>query len=197
MTRVHGDVVGKLFEPPQAVEEPLGALRGPDREVRPGGVADEERVTGEQQLLVDEERAVLGPVPRRVQHAHRDLADVQHVSVHHGVEVVLRLRERMDRDTRAVLEREPAVPRDVVGVVVRLDDAHDAQRVALRLLDVLLDRERGVDDDRLAGLLGADQVGGAAEVGVDELSKQHEVSLYVNKRSLLPTRRSDLTTLSR
>ena len=179
MTRVHGDVVRQLFEAPQAVEEALGALRGADREVRPSGVADEERVTGEQQLLVDEERAVLGPVPRRVQHTHGDLADVQHVSVHHGVEVVLRLRERMDRHARAVLDRKPPVPRDVVGVVVRLDRAHDAQRVALRLLDVLLDRERGVDDDRLAGLLGADQIGGAAEVGVDELSKQHEVSLYV------------------
>ena len=179
MTRVHRDVVRKLFEAPQAVEEALGALRGPDREVRSSGVADEERVAGEQQLLVDEQRAVLGPVPGRVQHAHRDLADVQHVSVHHGVEVVLRLREWMDRDARAVLEREPSVPRDVVGVVVRLDGAHDAQRVALRFLDVLLDRECGVDDDRLAGLLGADQVGGAAEVGVDELPKQHQVILYV------------------
>ena len=78
-----------------------------------------------------------------------------------------------------MLEREPPVARDVVGMVVRLDGAHDAQRVPLRLLEVLLDRERGVDDDRLARLLGADQVGGAAEVGVDELSKQHQVILYV------------------
>ena len=34
-------------------------------------------------------------------------------------------------------------------------------------------------------LLGADQVRGAAEVGVDELAKQHEMILCVNKESLL------------
>jgi hypothetical protein len=50
--------------------------------------------------------------------------------------------------------------------------------VPFGLLEVLLDREHRVDDDRLTGLLGADQVGGAAEIGVDELSKQHERSLY-------------------
>ena len=123
---------------------------------------------------------MLGPVPGRVQHAHRDLADMQQVAVDHGVEVVLRFRERMDRDARPVLGREPPVPGDVVGMVVRFDAAHDAQRVPLRLLDVLLDRERGIDDDRLAGLLGADQVGERSRRGrVDELSKQHEVSLYV------------------
>ena len=75
VARVHRDVVRELLEPSQAVEQALGALRGPDREVRPRGVADEERVTGEQHSLVDEQRAVLGTVPRRVQHAHDDLAD--------------------------------------------------------------------------------------------------------------------------
>ena len=133
-----------------------------------------------------------------MQHAHDDLADVQHVAVDDRIEVVLRLGERVDRDPHAVLEREPAVPRDVVGVVVGLDGAHDAQPVSLGLLDVLLDRERGVDDDRLTGLLGADQVGGAAEVGVDELSKQHEMNLYVRiSDRYRDTAETDLTRLSR
>ncbi len=179
MSGVHGDVVRELLEPAEAVEEALGALRGPDREVRPSSVADEQRVAGEQHSLVDEERTVLGAVPRRVQHAHRDLADVQHVAVDERIEVVLRLGERVDGDAHAVLEREPPVSGHVVRVRVGLDGAHDAQPMPVGLLDVLLDRERGVDDDRFTGLLGADQVGGAAEVGVDELSKQHESSLYL------------------
>ena len=49
-----------------------------------------------------------------------------------------------------MLEREPSVPGDVVGVRVRLDDAHEPHVAPLRLLHVLLDRERGVDDDRLS-----------------------------------------------
>ena len=43
----HLDAVGELDQPPERVEEPLGALGGADSEVGPGGVADEERVAGE------------------------------------------------------------------------------------------------------------------------------------------------------
>ena len=116
---------------------------------------------------------MLGAVAGRVQHPQRRLADAQLVAVLDRVELVLRLRERMHGDARAVLERQPAVTRDVVGVVVRLEDAGDAQTVACRLLDVLLDRVRGVDDERLGGFGGADQIGGAAEIVIDELAKQH------------------------
>ena len=114
---------------------------------------------------------------------------MQQVAVDHGVEVVLRFRERMDRDARPVLGREPPVPGDVVGMVVRFDAAHDAQRVPLRLLDVLLDRERGIDDDRLAGLLGADQVGGAAEVESTNCRNNMRSAYTWNKRLRPRTRR--------
>ena len=43
----------------------------------------------------------------------------------------------------------------------------------LGLVEVLLDRVGRVDDDRLARVLVADQVGSAAEVVVDELAEQH------------------------
>ena len=76
-------------------------------------------------------------------------------------------------DRQAVLEREPPVPGDVVGVRVRLEDAHDPHVVPRRLLEVLLDRVGGVDDDRLARVLVTDEVGGAAEIVVDELPEQH------------------------
>ena len=65
------------------------------------------------------------------------------------------------------------MPRDVVGVRVRLDRAHDADAAAVSLLEVLLDRERGIDHDRGPGVLVADEVRRAAQVLVDELREDH------------------------
>ena len=75
--------------------------------------------------------------------AERDL-----VAVLHRVVRVLGLGRRVDAHRDAVLEREAAVPGDVIGVRVRLDVAHDADVEPLGLLEVLLDREGGIDDDR-------------------------------------------------
>ena len=80
----------------------------------------------------------------------------------------------MDVHRQAVLEREAAVTRDVVGVRVRLEHARDPHVALLGLLEVLLDRVRGIDDHGLTRGLVADQVGRAAEIVVDELPKLHE-----------------------
>jgi hypothetical protein len=45
--------------------------------------------------------------------------------------------------------------------------------VACARVDVLLDRVRGIDDDRDAGVLVADEIRRAAEIIVDELLEQH------------------------
>ena len=74
----------------------------------------------------------------------------------------------------AVLEREAAVPRDVIGVRVRLEHARDPHVPLLRLGQVLLDRVGGIDDHGLTRGLVADQVGRAAEIVVDELPELHE-----------------------
>ena len=65
------------------------------------------------------------------------------------------------------------MPREVIGVRVRLDDADDADLAPLGLLEVLLDREGRVDDDGVAGSRIADEVRGAAERVVDELREDH------------------------
>ena len=64
--------------------------------------------------------------------------------------------------------------RDVVGVRMRLEHARDPHVPLLGLLEVGLDRVRGIDDHGLTRGLVADQVGRAAEVVVDELSELHE-----------------------
>ena len=79
----------------------------------------------------------------------------------------------MDEDGHVVLEGEASVAGDVVGVRVRLEHPHDPDGLVLGDLQVLLDRVSGIDHERLARGGIADQVGGAAEIVVDELAKQH------------------------
>ena len=73
----------------------------------------------------------------------------------------------------AVLEREPPVARDVVGVRVRLEHADEPDVVALARIQILLDRVGGIDDDGDACVLVTDEVRAAAEVVVDELLEEH------------------------
>ena len=120
---------------------------------------------------------MLRPVPGRVQDGEDDVAELDPVAVRERLGIVLRLRGGMDPHRDAVLEREPAVAGDVVGVRVGLEHRREPHAVVRGRGQVLLDRERRVDDDRLAGLLVADEVGGAAEVLVDELLEQHEGTL--------------------
>jgi hypothetical protein len=58
----------------------------------------------------------------------------------------------------AELEREPSVAGDVIGVRVRLQDGDELDAMALALVQVLLDRVRGIDDDRGPRPLVADEV---------------------------------------
>ena len=65
---------------------------------------------------------------------------------------------------------------EVVGVRVRLDHADDAHVAPLGLLEVLLDRERRVDDDGGSASRVADEIGGAPERVVDELREDHDAA---------------------
>jgi len=65
------------------------------------------------------------------------------------------------------------VPGNVIGVRVGLERAHDPDVFLLCSGEVALNRKRGIDDDRLAGLFVADEVRRAPKVVVDELSEDH------------------------
>ena len=111
-------------------------------------------------------------MPRRVDRAEDDLADPDFRPV---LERLVRERgggRRVDVDRDAVLEREASVPRDVVCVRVRLDDADEPDVAPLRLREDCLDCVGRVDDDRNAGVLIADEVTGAAQVIVQELLEE-------------------------
>ena len=162
------------------MEEPLRALSCLDRQIRPGGVADEQRVSGEDDpgirtssAVAHREAVVLRPVTGRMDASQDDVSEHDLVAVLERVVRVFRLRRRVDAHGNAVLEGEPAVPGKVVGVRVGLDHADDADVVPLGLLDVLLDRERRVDDDGLTGSRIADDVRRTPERIVDELREDH------------------------
>ena len=84
-----------------------------------------------------------GRWPGRVDDAKGDRADLDLVAVRHRVVRVVDAGCRVDADRDAVLEREPAVTGDVVGVGVRLDGAHDAHAVPFGLREQRLDRNGG------------------------------------------------------
>ena len=75
--------------------------------------------------------------------------------------------------------REAAVARDVVGVVVGLEHVLDPDAVQAAEPQVGLDRPLRVDHrgDARAGV--ADQVGGAAQVLVQDLAEEHRCQLRV------------------
>ena len=183
MARVHLDVVAERREPLERAEEVLRAFARGDREVGACRVADEERVAGQHELVVDDERAVLRPVPGCVEDADLGRARAHDVAVGQRLARVLGLGERVDRDRQPVLDREPAVPGDVVGVGVRLEHALDPNLLLRGRLDVLLDRERRVDDHRDACVTVPDQVRGAPEVVVDELAEDEHRALSLVRQA--------------
>jgi hypothetical protein len=73
-----------------------------------------------------------------------------------------------------MLEREPPVPGDVVGMGVRLEGAGQLDLLSRALIQVLLDRVGRVDHDGNACVLVTDEVRRTAEVVVDELLEEHE-----------------------
>ncbi len=110
----------------------------------------------------------------RVHDANRHFADLELLTVRERVVVELGFRLGMHRDRQVVLQRQPAVARDVIRMSMRLEDAHEARLLLLRLGEVLLDCVGRVDDDRRPRGLVSDQVGRAAEIVVDELAEEHE-----------------------
>jgi hypothetical protein len=120
----------------QGAEHHSGALAGLDRQVGPGDVADEQRVAAEQRPgraaaagVAQQEGGVLGPVPGRVHGLDRQVAELQHPAVGERLVRVLGPGQLVDVDRRPGRPRQPPVPGDVVGVVVRLQHVPDPHSV--------------------------------------------------------------------
>ena len=153
------DTVAELDEPAEGVEEPLGALARIHREVRARRVSHEQGVARQHdpwilaaRAVAHREAAVLGAVAGRVDAAQHDIAEDDLVAVLEWVVCVCGVRSGMHAHRDVVLEREPSVSRQVIGMRMCLDDTDDADLVPCRVVEILLDREGRIDHDRLSRL---------------------------------------------
>src|SRR5205085_11457427 len=71
-------------------------------------------------------------------------------------------------------DRGAAVPGDMVGVRMRLEDGNERDLAPTALLEILLDRIGGIDEHCHPGVFVTDQVRGTPEIVVDELLEEHE-----------------------
>src|SRR5260221_14588333 len=116
---------------------------------------------------------MLRPMARCVDGAQRDAADIHLATVLERLARVLDLRRRVDPHRQPKLECQATVPRDVVGVRVRLENRAKPNVTHLRLDEQWFDREGWIDDNGETGVFVADEIGGAAEIVVDELREDH------------------------
>jgi methionine-rich copper-binding protein CopC len=202
VARIHLDAVAQLDEALQRVEETLPAFDGLDCEIWTCGVADEQGVSGEHEprlvctRAIDHGKgAVLRAMPGGVDRAHDDVADGDLHSVLKRLVPERHARRSVNVHGDAVLEREPTVPGDMIGVRVRLDDRRQLDAPPQALIQVLVDRVGRIDDDGGSGMLVADQVGSTPEVVIDELLEEHETTL-ATKTAISPEVRTRLLILA-
>ena len=151
-----------------------------DREIRAGDVADEQRVAGQHRPGivaaggVDQRvGGVLRAVTGRVERAHDDPPQLELPAVLDRLVFIFRASLAVDVDAGAGRHGEAAMARDVIGVGVRLEHVLDVHAEIAREAQVDGDVEPRVDDGGHARVLVADQVGGAAEVVVGDLTEDH------------------------
>ena len=106
-----------------------------------------------------------------------DLAELDPLPVVERLCGVLRLGGAVNRDGQAELEREPTVAGDVVGVGVGLEDAREAHAAASHSASTSSTASGGSTTTASPAALVADEVGGAAQILVDELPEQHAPTL--------------------
>jgi hypothetical protein len=86
---------------------------------------------------------------------------------------ILGLGELVDVDRRAGRAGQPPVARDMIGVVMRLEHVLDPDAVQAAEAEVGLDGPLRVDHGRDACSGVADEIGGAAQVLVQDLAEEH------------------------
>ena len=175
------DAVRQLEQPPQREEEVLGSLLRADREIGARRIADEERVARQDEPRLVGARAVdhgdacvLRTVSGCVDRTQHDGSEDDLGAVDQRIVLVRGVGCGVDRDRQAVLQREPSMSGEVVGVRVRLDRPDDPNLAPRGLCQDALDRVRRIDDRCDARVLVADQVRRTTEVVVNELLEQHE-----------------------
>ena len=118
-------------------------------------------------------------MPGRVHDPQQQRAEVDLLAVTQATEREEHVRRLVQAELGAGRGGQLAVAGDVIGMEVRVDHQPDAVAALLGEVEVRLDVVGRIDDHRLAGLSRRDEVGGAAEVVVQELLEVHGPGLPV------------------
>ena len=120
--------------------------------------------------------SMLGAMTLGMQRAHPQRTQVELIPVLERLVIVGRPRLAMDMDGRARGDREASVTRDVIGMVVGLEDVLDAHAHVPGEIQVLVDLETRIDDRCHPSPLIADQIRSAPEIVMGNLTKDHLAS---------------------
>ena len=150
-------------------------------------VADEEGVSSEHAVglgrlgaLEDDDAHRFGSVARRVAELEHDFSEAHPLAVGHLPVLKLGVRDGGVADLRAGGRGEFEVPGEEVSVEVGLDDHLDGEAARLRVGEVLSDVALGIDDNRAAAGLIADEVRGVGETFEVVLLELHRNSFVVS-----------------
>ena len=116
-------------------------------------------------------------MPRGVESTDDQLAERELPAVLEWLVVVFGRGIRVHVDDGPGGRRQAPVPRDVIRVVVRLEDVLDPHSEVADGTEVFVDVEARIDDGGHARVLVADQVARTAEVVVNELPEDHRPTL--------------------
>lgn len=120
---------------------------------------------------------MLGRVAGGVEDLEGDLAHLQDLAVGDAAEVVAEVGPRQPQHLDVLAQAELGEAAHVVGVAVGVDRIGDPEAVHPGGLEVDLDVTSGIEDERLAGPLVADEVGGVTEALQVELLEDHHYHL--------------------
>ena len=178
------DGVGQGQQPlVQRAEDPARAVGRLDGQIGPGDVVDEQRVARQDRPRPSLRR--VRPGEGRVLGAMAGVCTAvtrrrraPTCAVLEGLVVVGRRGQPVDVDAGARGRRQPPVARDVVGVVVGLEDVLDRDAEVPRELEVLVHLERGSTTAATPAFSSPTRYDAHPEVVVDELAEDHAHRAY-------------------
>lgn len=116
---------------------------------------------------------MLGGVPGRMENLDPDLTHLDPLAVFDRLVVVAEHGGGRAEQRDPLAGRELRQTGEIVIVAVAVDAVTDPQALRSGHVEVAVDLALRVEDERLPGLFGADQVGGVPEILEEELLEEH------------------------
>src|ERR1700674_3304378 len=177
----HFDIVSQRREAlVQRVVDRIGIALG--TQIRTARIPDEQRVAGQDEprfvasCPVDHREAdAVGRVTRRMEHAYRDVAEVEHYSVFYSPKSEQRRRALVEAVLGSQRRRERTTSGNVVSVHVGVDHVENLEPERLGDRTIGVEVSARVNDGADAATPSAEDVGRARLILMQYLPKEHSV----------------------